>query len=97
MGVGIGSLGKRKKYLVLLEFYGPARASDTRRLRKALAQLLKRYKGQKKEDVSADKRSFDPRRGWVKNFNPSDGDELILASAKKAKKAKKPKRRTRSR
>lgn len=89
MGVGTGSLGKRKKYVLLLEFYGPARASDTRKLQKALAQLLKRFKGQKKEDVSADKRSFDPRRGWVKNFNPSDGGDLILASAKKAKRRRK--------
>ncbi len=89
MGVGTGSLGKRKKYVLLLEFYGPARASDTRKLQKALAQLLKRFKGQKKEDVSADKRSFDPRRGWVKNFNPSDGVELIRASAKKAKRRRK--------
>jgi hypothetical protein len=88
MGVGTGILGKRKKYIVLLEFYGPARASDTRRLKKSLAQLLKRYKGRKKEDVSADKRSFDPRKGWVKNFNPPDADELIHASAKKAKQAK---------
>ena len=85
MGVGTGGLGKRKKYIVLLEFYGPARASDTRKLKQSLAQLLKRFKGQKKEDASADKRSFDPRRGWVKIFNPSDGEELILASAKKAK------------
>jgi hypothetical protein len=89
MGVGTGSLGKRKKYVLLLEFYGPARASDTRKLQKALAQLLKRFKGQKKEDVSADKRSFDPRRGWVKNFNPSDGEDLILASAKKTKRRRK--------
>jgi hypothetical protein len=88
MGVGTGILGKRKKYIVLLEFYGPARASDTRRLKNSLAQLLKRYKGRKKEDVSADKRSFDPRKGWVKNFNPPDADELIHASAKKAKQAK---------
>jgi hypothetical protein len=89
MGVGTGGLGKRKKYIVLLEFYGPARASDTRKLKQSLAQLLKRFKGQKKEDASADKRSFDPRRGWVKNFNPSDGEELILASAKKAKRRRK--------
>jgi len=86
MGVGTGILGKRKKYIVLLEFYGPARASDTRKLKKALAQLLKRYKGQKKEDVSADKRNFDPRKGWVKNFNPPDGADLILGAASKAKK-----------
>jgi len=89
MGVGTGGLGKRKKYIVLLEFYGPARAADTRKLKQSLAQLLKRFKGQKKEDASADKRSFDPRRGWVKNFNPSDGEELILASAKKAKRRRK--------
>ena len=94
MGVGTGILGKRKKYIVLLEFYGPARAADTRRLKQSLAQLLKRYKGRKKEDVSADKRSFDPRKGWVKNFNPPDAGELILGSARKAKKAK---RRSRSR
>lgn len=97
MGVGTGILGKRKKYIVLLEFYGPARASDTRRLKKALGQLLKRYRGQKLEDVSADKRSFDPRRGWVKNFNPIDGEEAIKAAAKKAKAKAKAKRRGGSR
>jgi hypothetical protein len=89
MGVGAGILGKRKKYIVLLEFYGPARAADTRNLKKALTQLLKHYKGHKKEDVSADKRKVDPKRGWVKNFNPPDGEELILASAQKAKRSKK--------
>ena len=89
MGVGTGILGKRKKYIVLLEFYGPARASDTLRLKKALTQLLKRYKGHKKEDVSADKRNFDPKRGWVKNFNPPDGGVLILEAAQKVKRSKK--------
>ena len=43
MGVGTGGLGKRKKYIVRLEFYGPARASDTRKLKQSLAQLLKRF------------------------------------------------------
>ena len=89
MGVGTGILGKRKKYIVLLEFYGPAPLVATQKLKKSLAQLLKRYKGKKKEDVSADKRHGDPRRGWVKGFNPPDATQLIVASAKKPKKRKK--------
>jgi len=89
MGVGGGNLGKEKKYVVLLEFYGPAPLAATQKLKKSLAQLLKRYKGKKKEDVSADKRRGDPRRGWIKGFNPPDATQLIMASAKKAKKRKK--------
>jgi hypothetical protein len=91
MGVGAGNLGKKKKYVVLLEFYGPAPLVETRKLGKALAVLLRRYRGQKKEDVSADKRRGDPRRGWVKGFNPPDPEEAIRAAAKL------PKRRGRSR
>ena len=89
MGVGGGNLGKEKKYVVLLEFYGPAPLVATQKLRKSLAQLLKRYKGKKKEDVSADKRRGDPRRGWVRGFNPPDATQLIAASAKKPQKRKK--------
>jgi hypothetical protein len=89
MGVGGGNLGKEKKYVVLLEFYGPAPLAATRKLKASLAQLVKRYKGKTKEDVSADKRRGDPRRGWVKGFNPPDATQLISGSAKRRAKRRK--------
>lgn len=88
MGVGFGNLEKDKKYVVLIEFYGPAPLSDTRKLKKSLMLLLTRYKGNLMENVSATKRRFDPKRGWVKGFNPPDAGALVHASAKKARRRK---------
>jgi hypothetical protein len=86
MGVGSGDLEKNKKYVVLLEFYGPAPLRATLKLRDSLTKLLRRYKGRIKENVSADKRKpFDPRRGWVKHYNPPDSSTLVPAPAKKAR------------
>lgn len=90
MGVGFGDLDKNKKYVVLLEFYGPAPLRATRQLKKSLVQMLKRYKGKTKENISADKRSFDPSRGWVKGFNPPDATQLVPVTRRPARRRKKP-------
>jgi len=66
MGVGQGGLDPTQKYVVLLEFYGPAPLTATRELRASLDQLMRRYRGRWKENVSADKRKADPDRGWVR-------------------------------
>jgi hypothetical protein len=66
MGVGQGRLDPTEKYVVLLEFYGPAELTATRQLKGALDKLMKRYKGRWKENVSADKRKGDPKQGWAR-------------------------------
>lgn len=86
MGVGSGDLPKEQKYVVLLEFYGGARLSDTRKLKKSLTDLLKKYKGTMKENVSAHKRKGDPRQGWVKGFNPPTPEDINAGLKQKRKK-----------
>lgn len=63
MGVGQGGLEPNEKYVVVLEFYGPADPSVTKDLRNALTEFLRRFGAQEKVDVRAIKRKADPETG----------------------------------
>jgi len=72
MGVGQGGLEPNEKYVVVLEFYGPAQASVTKQLRVALTEFLGRFGGEEKVDVRAAKRKVDPDSGLPASAQSDD-------------------------